>query len=100
MRKPAGLTTGGLLFSGRAVAKPRPGRRTGRLDRPAGRIGMSPVAATLRQAVLHQNRNAAVARSEFQRNMSSLRLKSVPVVFGARTNGLVAGDVPRVTRTR
>ncbi len=47
-----------------------------------------------------QNRNATVPRRLCQRKLSSERLNAVPAVFGASTNGLFAGCVPRVTRTR
>ena len=47
-----------------------------------------------------QNLNATVPRRLCQRKLSSERLNAVPAVFGASTNGLFAGCVPRVTRTR
>ena len=47
-----------------------------------------------------QKRKFTTPRMLFQLNRLSLRAMSVPVVFGARTNGLFASAVPWVTRTR
>src|SRR5436305_753532 len=100
IKKPAGFATGGL-FLWQAYARGLRLRSGGTGFGYKSPFALSevevhapPLYSSNRAHAPHQNRNAAVARKLCQRNLSSDRRISVPVVFGASTNGLVAGAVP------